>query len=768
MVNKPTKGKAKEEASRRKRIVRKALLFVWGIFFLGILLFTGLMFAVSGGLFGALPDYKALENPKSYLATEIFSANGELLGTFFRENRTNVNFDELSPFVVDALVATEDRRYYEHSGIDSKGLLRVFFKSFLLGHESSGGGSTISQQLAKNLFHDRPSSKMERALQKLKEWIIAVRLEKRYTKNEILTMYLNTVEFVNQADGIKSASRVYFSTTPDSLKLEEAATLVGMVKNPSLYNPVRFPDRALTRRNVVFNQMVKYGYLDQEVADSLKQMDLGLAYNKVDHNEGLAPYFREHLRSFMKQWAHNNPKPDGSEYDIYSDGLRIYTTIDSRVQKYAEEAVAEHLTELQKDFIKHWDNTKGEPWNYRADNDRYDPDFLKKKMRQSERYRMMKVAGVPADSIELAFNTPREMRVFSWDAKGREIDTVMTPMDSLRYYVYFLQAGFSVADPYTGEILAWVGGIDHRHFQLDHVTTRRQVGSTFKPFVYTAAITELGYSPCQKFPNIDYPNPKYHDWTPRNSSNYKNGEMIALWDALAHSVNKITAKLMLDIDDPKNVIKLVREMGVTADIPPVPSIALGTCDLSVYEMVGAYTTYVNHGIYSKPYFVTRIEDKYGNVIARFSPESHEVLRPEVAYVMIHFLQKVVTNGTARRLVYKYGFKNEIGGKTGTTQDNSDGWFMGVTPELVASVWVGGDDPVMRFRYTSLGQGANMALPIYALFMQKAYADSTLGLNKEATFPDPAEGHRTIEIDCSKYEQLQQNQDYHDLNQGLGL
>lgn len=767
MATQSKKAKGDEAKLRRKRIVRKAIFFVWGGFMIGVLLFTGLMFAVSQGVFGALPDYKTLENPKSYLATEIHSADGELLGTFFRENRTNVAYEDLSPHLVDALVATEDRRYYDHAGIDSKGLLRVFVKSFLLSQESSGGGSTITQQLAKNLFHTRPGNKLERSIQKLKEWVIAVRLEKRYTKEEIITMYLNTVEFVNQAHGIKSAARVYFSNTPDSLKLEEAALLVGMVKNPSLYNPLRFEDRALTRRNVVLNQMVKYDYLDEEVADSLKQLDLGIKYSRVDHNEGLAPYFREHLRQWMKDWAEKNPKPDGSKYDIYSDGLRIHTTLDSRMQKYAEEAVAEHLTELQEDFVNHWNNTRGEPWNYDRWGERYDPDFLKKKMRQTERYRKLKQTGMPQDSIELMFNTPREMTIFTWDDPDREVDTLMTPMDSIRHYVYFLHAGFMVNDPFTGEVLAWVGGIDHEHFQLDHVTTRRQVGSTFKPFVYTAAITELGYSPCQKFPNIDYPNPKYKDWSPRNSDDYREGEMIALWDALAHSVNKITAKLMLDIDDPRNVINLAREMGIDAEIPPVPSIALGTCDLSVQEMCGAYTTYVNHGIYSHPYYVTRIEDKYGNVISRFSPENREVLRPEVAYVMIHFLQKVVTNGTARRLLYKYGFDNEIGGKTGTTQDNSDGWFMGVTPELVAGVWVGGDDPVMRFRYTSLGQGANMALPIYALFMQKAYADEDLGLNRDAEFPEPAE-RTSIELDCSKYEQLQENRDYRDLNNGLGL
>jgi penicillin-binding protein 1A len=743
--------KPKKENSTRKKIVRRVIVILWSVFLLGILSFIGLMYGVANNYFGELPSFEQLENPKSHLATEIYSSDGVLLGKFFRENRSNVDYENLSPSLIDALIATEDRRYYEHSGIDYKGLVRAVVN---LG--KAGGASTLTQQLAKNLFHKRPKTKTARLLQKLKEWIIAVRLEKSYTKEEILTMYLNTVEFVNNAIGIKSAAKVYFNTIPDSLNVEQSALLVGMVKNPSKYNPIRFADRSKFRRNIVIEQMAKYNYISDTIADSLKQLDLEIDYQRVDHNQGMAPYFREKLRMFMKEWANKTKKTDGTNaYDIYSDGLKIYTTLDSRIQKYAEDAMLEYLPQLQKQFDEHWAKIKKDPWNYRSDIERYNPDFLEDKMKVSERYRKLKKQGVPEDSIKLIFNTPIQMKVFDWKAEGYEKDTLISPLDSIRYFNFFLQSGMMVTDPYTGEILAWVGGFNHKYFQLDHVTTKRQVGSTFKPFVYTTAINELGYSPCQMFPNVDYPNPKFNNWAPRNSGDYKEGENIALWDALAHSVNKITAKLMLDIDDPQNVINLIRQMGITSYVPPYPSIALGTCDLTLKEMVGSYTTFVNYGIYSKPFFITRIEDKYGNVIARFTPESKEVLNPEVSHVMIDILKKVVNNGTARRLRYKYKFDNEIAGKTGTTQENTDGWFMGVIPDLVAGVWVGGDDPVFRFRYTSLGQGAHMALPIYALFLQRIYEDESLGISKEAKFPE-LKDRQTIELDCDKYKESNQN------------
>lgn len=752
----------KKPPKQQNRLVRKVVTLLWVGALLFIIGFSLLMYGVSNGLLGELPSPEVLENPKSYLATEIYSADGKLLGNYFRENRTNVPFDSLSPHLVEALVATEDRRYWDHSGIDGPALARVLIKSFLLGQtESSGGGSTLTQQLAKNLFHSRPGNIIERIPQKLKEWVIATRLEKRYTKEEILAMYLNTVEFVNNAHGIKSAARVYFNTTPPHLKIEEAALLVGMVKNPSLYNPLRYPERALARRNVVLAQMEKYGYLDAHVADSLQQMDLGLNYHKVDHNLGPAPYFREHLRQFMHRWAKENPKPDGSTYDIYSDGLKIYTTLDARIQQHAEAAVEVHMQKLQDDFFDHWNAIKADPWEWNSNSPKYNPDWVKEKIKQTERYRVMRNKGLPWDSIMTAFETPRKMTVFDWDSPGYQKDTVMRPIDSLIYVNYHLQAGFLVVDPYDGQILGWVGGINHTFFQLDHITTQRQVGSTFKPFIYAAAITELGYSPCLKFPNVDYPNPDYDNWSPRNSGDYKEGEMIALWDALAHSVNKITAKLMLDMGDPNNVVELVKRLGITSEVPPYPSIALGTPELTLYEMVGAYTAFVNRGYYSKPYFVTEIRDKYDNVLARFSPESREVLSAEQANVMLNLLQRVVNEGTGQRLRYRYNFEMPLAGKTGTTQENTDGWFMGVTPELVTGTWVGADDPVFRFRSTALGQGANMALPIFAEFLKRAYADPKLGLDKKTAFPKYEE-KRTIITDCEKYEN--QNPDpYQGLN-----
>ncbi len=754
----------KEQAtsSPKRSIVRKFILLLWVGVLSIILFFTGIMLAVSNGLFGELPSPEVLENPKSFLATEIYSADGVVLGNFYRENRTIVPFDSLSPTLVNALVATEDRRYWDHAGIDLMGLGRVFVKSFLMGQsESSGGGSTLTQQLAKNLFHKRPENIWQRIPQKLKEWVIATRLERRYTKEEVLAMYLNTVEFVNNAHGIKSACKVYFNTTPSLLTTPQAALLVGMVKNPSLYNPIRFPERALGRRNTVIDQMVKYGYLENAEADSLKTLELGLDYHKVDHNTGLAPYFREHLRLFVRQWARENPKPDGTFYDIYSDGLKIYTTIDSRMQQYAEEAVREHMSSLQKDFFQHWAAARTDPWRWDSESERYNPNWLDDKVKRSERYRAMKEQGIPEDSILLAFNTPVSMTVFDWNSPGQEKDTMMSPRDSIRYVNYFLQAGFSVLDPKTGELLAWVGGINHQFFQLDHVTSRRQVGSTFKPFVYAAAITELGYSPCLKFPNVDYPNPRYDNWAPRNSGDYKEGEMLALWDALAHSVNKITAKLMLDLGDPNNVISLMRKMGIKSEIPPYPSISLGACELTLEEMVGSYTSFANRGYYSKPFFITEIRDKYDNVIARFGQESTEVLSAEQADVMLYLLQQTVSKGTGARLRFKYKLEMPLAGKTGTTQDNTDGWFMGITPELVGGVWVGGDDPVFRFRSTALGQGANMALPIFGIFLQKAYADETLGLSEETPFPEYTE-RRTIETDCEKYEDMN-NDDYNQLD-----
>jgi penicillin-binding protein 1A len=776
----------------KNRILRRFLIVFWSAILGGMALFALLLLMISWGVFGRLPDPTELENPVSLLASSVYDSNGEELGTFFKENRSNVRYDDISPHVIDALIATEDVRFLNHAGVDRKSLLRVAFKTIFLGQGGSGGGSTITQQLAKNLFPRRSNlSKPALAVRKLKEWVLAVRLEKLYTKEEILTMYLNTVEFINNAFGIKTASRVYFNTTPDSLTIEQGAMLVGMVKNPSLYNPIRFPDTTLHRRNVVLYQMVKYDKLSLAEFDSLRLLPLELQYQPVDHNIGPAPYAREYIRTaftatlperenYSSRAAFNAAQadwnkrveedplygfleryraPDGSKYDIYKDGLRIYTTINGRMQDYAEQAVTEHLTEWQRVFDDHWKNYSKDPWNWdRWNPDRYKPDFMERAMKNTDRYRRLKKSGASQDSIERSFNTRVRMTVFSWrGGPDREVDTMMTPLDSIRHFKFFLQAGFMAVDPVTGHVLAWVGGIDHRYFQVDHVKqSKRQVGSAFKPFVYTKAVEDLHYSPCMKFPNTPYTikaGGGAPPWTPKNSSSYKDGEMVELQDALAHSINRITARLMHDVG-PANVVNLLKEMGITDSIYPHHSLALGTHDLSVFQMTGAYTAYVNRGIYTRPMIVTKVEDKYGNVIADFSiPVQRQVFDWQISYVMLNFLLKVKQLGTASRLA-RYGFGDiDMGGKTGTTQGNTDGWFMGVTPQLVCGTWVGCEDPVISFRSTAYGQGAAMALPIYALFMQKVYKDPKLGYDRSLKFDRPVKD-LTIELDCSRYRQKQ--------------
>jgi len=754
----------KKITSKANPWLRKALLLLWGTFIFCLLLFFGTLGAVSAGWLGELPSFKELENPNSFLATEIYSADNKLLGKYFdKENRSKAEYEEISPYVIEALISTEDERFYAHSGIDPRSLIRVLIKTVFMGRSESGGGSTISQQLAKNLFPRQGiHSKTQLVLRKFKEWVIASRLEKRYTKEEILTMYLNTVEFVNNAFGIKSASKVYFNSTPDSLKIEQAAMLVGMVQNPSLYNPIRHPEQSLKRRNIVLSQLYNHDKITKQALDSLSSLGLGLNYHSVSHHEGSAPYFREYLRLWLQRWVNEHPKPDGTVWNIYRDGLKVYTTLDSRMQNYAEQSVSEHLSALQHDFNKHWSSYSKDPWNWDRWGDHYKPHFLERKMKQSERYRKLKKKDIPSDSISLIFNTKIPMKIFAWrNHTGKEIDTLMSPMDSVRYFNFFLQAGFMAIEPGTGRIQAWVGGINHKYFQLDHVaSTRRQVGSTFKPFVYTMALDEIGFSPCFKVPNVPVTFENFKNWTPKNSSKYKDGEMIELRDALAHSVNRVTAALMKRIG-PESVINLVHDMGISGEIPAVPSICLGTVDISVLEMAGSYTTYVNKGVHSKPYFITKIEDKHGNVIKRFIPEQNEVFSEQTAYIMLQFLKDVVKMGTGVRLRYKYHLMNEIAGKTGTTQDNTDGWFMGVVPQLVTATWVGGDDPVIAFRSTALGQGANMALPVFALFLKKVYADPSLGIHPDEVFPKPSQP-LTIELDCDKYNEQNQN-DYQELD-----
>jgi penicillin-binding protein 1A len=728
--------------------VKKYVKTLWGIL-AAVVLGTFLMFAgFSLGLFGFMPSFDELENPQSYLASEIYSVDSVLLGTYYIENRSRVSYRDISPELINALIATEDVRFRKHSGIDVKALGRVFFGAVTM--QDKGGGSTITQQLAKNLFpRDDNQNFLELAFRKFKEWVIAVKLERHYSKDEIITMYLNKFDFLNLAVGIKSAARIYFSTTPANLDLMQSAMLVGMVKNPSLYNPVRRPDLTLQRRNTVLRQMVKYGYLQQTQVDTLFDKPLDLEFQRVDHNIGSATYFKEYLRGELMRWCSTHIKPDGTPYDLYRDGLRIYTTIDSRLQKYAEEAVTEHMGgEIQPKFFKHWKGRDNAPFVFEKNIAEEIDKIMQTSMRRSDRYRGLKRSGADEDSIQRSFSTPIPMTVFSWDG---DIDTVLSPMDSIRYYKYFLNAGLMSVDPPTGQVRAYVGGIDYRYFKYDHVVqSKRQVGSTFKPFLYTLAMQEGAangeFSPCTEVPNIqvsiELPDGTY--WSPRNSSDEMEGQMVTLKYALAHSINWVSAYLMKRFS-PQAVIQMARKMGITADIPAVPAIALGTPDISLYEMVGAMNTFVNDGIHVTPYFITHIEDKYGNIIEMFHPESNEAMDEQTAYLMLNLMQGVVESGTGRRLRYFYGLNNEIAGKTGTTQNQSDGWFMGLTPQLTTGVWVGAEERSVHFRTIEMGQGARLALPIWGIYMKKVYADTSLHILPKP-FPLPSVPI-TVPLDC---------------------
>ncbi|HET6245538.1 MAG: penicillin-binding protein [Bacteroidetes bacterium] len=730
---------------------RKWIVLFW-VFILFVIAIPVLVISgVNNGLFGELPSFEELENPKNNLASEIYSSDKKLLGKYYIQNRTTIPYEDISPNVCNGLVATEDVRFYNHSGVDARSLFRVFFRTLIGGDQNAGGGSTITQQLAKMLFHDRPQGKMERGVQKLKEWVIAAKLERFYTKHEIMAMYLNRFDFVNNAVGIKSAARIYFNTTPDSLNIQEAAMLVGMAKNPSFFNPLRRPEETQHRRNVVLYQMASFDnpqtnkpYLSKSEFDSLKVLPLGLDYKKEDHLEGLATYFREYLRFELKKWASENKKPDGSYYNINTDGLKIYTTIDSRMQQYAEEAVAQHMgKELQDEFFKHWKGKKNAPFFHL--NDQQTENLMNQSMKRSERYRNLVNEGINKDSILKNFNTPVEMAIFSW--KG-DIDTLMSPMDSILYYKHFLRTGFMSMDPKTGAIKAWVGGINSRHFSYDHVKQgKRQVGSTFKPFVYALAMQEF-WSPCYKVPNVpvSFELPEGKVWTPKNSDG-KYGGMMTLKEGLATSTNSITAYIMKQFG-PEAVVTLVRKMGVTAPLDAVPSLCLGTADISVFEMVGANSTFANKGVWTEPNFITRIEDKNGNVLKTFIPQQTEAMSEESAYLTLKLMQGVVESGTGTRLRFRFKLSPPIAGKTGTTQNNSDGWFIGLTPDLVSGVWVGGEDRSIHFRSTHLGQGANMALPIWALYMQKVYADPTITISK-GDFERPT-GKLDVEVDCAAY------------------
>lgn len=728
----------------------------WKIFLYGtggVILFF--LFA-SWGLFGSMPSFEELENPESNLATEVISSDGETIGKFYNENRTAIKYSDLPKHLVDALVSTEDERFYDHAGIDARGTLRA-----ITSFGTSGGASTITQQLAKLLFHgERSKNPVIAITQKVKEWIIATRLERQYTKQEIIAMYFNKADFVNNAVGIRSAAKVYFGKEPRDLKIEEGAVLVGMLKNPSLFNPIKEKrkQKVFDRRNTVLGQMVKNGHLEPAAKESLAKKPLVLDYHPESHNEGIATYFREYLRDFMKTWAKDNPKKDGTEYDIYRDGLKIYTTIDSRMQQYAEEAVDAHLANLQKEFFKQAKTNKNAPFIKLSD---AETDALMDRARKaSERWRQMSAQGKSEDEIKKSFSVKTDMTVFTW--RG-EKDTIMTPNDSIRYYKHFLQTGVMSMEPQTGQVKVWVGGINYKHFQYDHVGQgARQVGSTFKPFVYATAIEQQGYSPCDSIIDAPYTIPKgrhnvTETWTPRNSNGTYKG-MVTLKYALANSINTVSAKL-IDKVGPDAVIDLVKKLGVNSKIPSQPSIALGAVEITVEDMVAAYSTFANQGVYVKPQVITRIEDKNGVILFEAVPESHDVLNKDIAYAVIKLLEGVTESGSGGRLRtdgggfgyemmtgYPYVLRNPIAGKTGTTQNQSDGWFVGMVPNLATGVWVGNEDRSAHFKSITYGQGAVMALPIWGLFMKKCYADKELTVSKE---PFERPKNLSIKVDCWK-------------------
>ncbi len=697
-----------------------------------LVLFTLILLAKTE-FFGELPSFDQLENPKNNLATEIISHDGVVLGKYFFENRSRVKYEEIPQDLVNALVATEDVRFYNHSGIDARALLRAVF-GVLSGSSNTGGASTITQQLAKMLFTEQPSTGVQRVVQKLKEWVIAAELEKHYTKAEIITMYLNRFDWVNNAVGVKSASKVYFNKKPEELEVWESAVLIGMLKNPALYNPNRRLEKTQERRDVVLRQMNKYKFLNDSLLDTLVKMPLTLDFKRESHNEGLAPYLREVLRGYLKKWSSENFKPNGKSYNIYTDGLKIHTTINSKMQLYAENAVKTHISQLQDDFYNHWKGYTKAPYPDDFEWEQIN-DIIDQGMRRSERYKKLKKQGKSEGEIRKVFNTKTKMTIFSWSG---DIDTIMSPRDSIKYNKFFIHCGMMSMEPGTGHVKAYVGGINHKYFKYDHVTKgRRQVGSTFKPFLYSLAIQE-GYSPCFTIPNVPVFFDKKRwglekDWAPKNSGDEFNGLPLTLKFGLANSINTITAYIMRDFG-PDAVVDLAKKIGIRSKILAVPSLCLGTFDLSVYEMVGAYGTFVNKGVWTEPIFIEKIVDKNGVTLEEFTPKTQEAMSGETADIMIRLLQGVVdgvysptakkTRGTGIRLRSKYKFTNEMGGKTGTTQEHADGWFMGVTPNLVTGVWSGCEDRSAHFRSITYGQGANMALPVFAEFMQSVYNDST--------------------------------------------
>lgn len=763
---------------------KKYLKNFWIIFLSPVILFFLIIFLVSmGWIGGEMPSFEVLDNPTKNLASEVYSDDGKILGTFYQdENRNNVEYKDLSPYLVQALIAREDHRFNKHSGVDGMGLLRVIGKTIMLGNKGQGGGSTITQQLAKNLFQRDTanksgfSRKTALALSKFREWVIAVKLERNYSKEEIISMYLNTVSFSATAYGIKAASREFFNKGPDSLKMEEAAMLVAMLKANTKFSPVRNPERAMFRRNDVLDKMREHDYISKQQYDSLEKLPIKLDYHSQGHDAGLATYMREYLRNIMSKpkpnrseysiyknyvndslrwaedalygWCNKNLKPDGSKYNLYKDGLKIHTTINSRMQDYAEQSVREHLSNtVQPAFFKKKKGSKKAPY-VRTFSDEDIRKSLTNAMKQSDRYRRLRNAGYSDKEILDNFKTPADMRVFSW--KG-DIDTTLTPWDSLRYYKFYLRSSFMAVDPHTGYIKAYVGGPDYRYFKYDGaMVQKRQVGSTIKPFLYTIAMQE-GYTPCDKVLNsaVTFKTPTSDNpdstWTPKNSgpTNYDE-KMVTLQWGLAFSVNYISAYLISKFK-PQPLVELVKKAGIKSEVLPVPALCLGVPELSLYELIGAYTIFPNKGVYTQPILVSRIEDKNGNLLTAVQPQKAEVISEHTAYLMLQMLKGVVRSGTASRLVSTYGLNNEIGGKTGTTQKQSDGWFVGVTPDLIGATWVGGDEPSIHFDDLGEGGGSAMALPIFGLFMKKVYADKKLSLN-QGPFERPAGFN--VDFNCS--------------------
>ena len=758
---------------------RFQVFIFWLLFTSGVISIYGVFYLASIGYFGEMPDFRQLENPKTNFASEIISSDNKVLGKYyFNDNRTPIEYEDINPETINALIAIEDERFYSHPGIDLKATLRAIV--FL---NQRGGASTITQQLARQLFVGVRSRNIFQAItQKIKEWVIAVRLEKQYTKEEILTMYLNIYDFGYYGDGIKSASNIYFSKEPMDLKVEESAMLIGMLQNSSLYDPIRRPEITKNRRNLVLMQMSKNNYITKKEEDSLRTLPLTLDYTPQSHRQGLATYFRSYLRGFMKDWTSKNFKNDSTKYNLYVDGLKIYTTINSKMQKYAEESVEEHMINLQKEFFIQNDTLSTAPFLDLEEDE--EETIMKRAMRRSERWRKSKLSGMTNEEIEESFNKAVDMTVFSWNG---DVDTIMSPIDSIRYYKHFLRAGMMSMNPKNGHVMAWVGGINYRHFQYDHVMlSKRQIGSTFKPFLYATAIDQLKLSPCDMLPDLihciepyKYGNPE--PWCPTNSSD-KYGGMRTLSNALANSKNTISAQL-IDKVGPRPVADLARNLGVSSNIPNVPAIALGTPDLSVYEMVGAYGAFANKGIYVEPVMVTKIEDKNGTIVYQSKPNTKDVISEESSYVTLKLLEGVTKFGSGARLRhniaedernyvynnvvtgYPYEFKNDIAGKTGTTQNQSDGWFIGMVPNLVTGVWVGGEDRSIHFKEIAYGQGATMSLPIWGLFMNKCYADEELNVSKDP-FPEPEV--LNIELDCSKVITPEIENEENDVKDLLGI